>query len=164
MRILLINVPHPSIGSRIPDDHLPPLGLLAVGGPLIDDGHDVRLIDAEFGPMSTQAIVAEALGFFPDAVLFGHSGSTSGHPVIAQVAHCIAAATPMCASFMAACFRHITGAISSPTSPGDCDRARRRRGDCATLMAALQHDRPLADVPGIAFRDINGAHATPTAR
>jgi hypothetical protein len=30
MRILLINVPHPSIGSRIPDDHLPPLGLLAI--------------------------------------------------------------------------------------------------------------------------------------
>ncbi len=28
MRILLINVPHPAIGSRIPDDHLPPLGLL----------------------------------------------------------------------------------------------------------------------------------------
>jgi anaerobic magnesium-protoporphyrin IX monomethyl ester cyclase len=48
MRILLINVPHPSIVSRIPDDHLPPPGLLAVGGPLIDDGHHVRLIDAEF--------------------------------------------------------------------------------------------------------------------
>ncbi|WP_187437461.1 hypothetical protein [Bradyrhizobium rifense] len=32
MRVLLINVPHPSIGSRIPDDHLPPLGLLAIGG------------------------------------------------------------------------------------------------------------------------------------
>ena len=52
MRILLIDVPHPSIGSRIPDDHLPPLGLLAIGGPLIDDGHEVRLIDGEFGPMS----------------------------------------------------------------------------------------------------------------
>jgi len=51
VRIVLINVPHPSIGSRIPDDHLPPLGLLSIGGPLIDDGHDVRLIDAEFGPM-----------------------------------------------------------------------------------------------------------------
>ena len=51
MRILLINVPHPSIGSRIPDDHLPPLGLLAIGGPLLDDGHDVHLIDGEFGPM-----------------------------------------------------------------------------------------------------------------
>ena len=31
MRILLINVPHPSIGGRIPDDHLPPLGLLEIG-------------------------------------------------------------------------------------------------------------------------------------
>src|SRR5258708_4779993 len=41
MRILLINIPHPSIGSRIPDDHLPPLGLLSIGGPLLDDGHDV---------------------------------------------------------------------------------------------------------------------------
>ena len=51
MRILLINVPHPAIGSRIPDDHLPPLGLLAIGGPLIDDGHDVRLLDGEFGPV-----------------------------------------------------------------------------------------------------------------
>ena len=85
MRILLINVPHPSIGSRIPDDHLPPLGLLSIGGPLLDDGHDVRLLDAEFGPMPLDEIVAQAVAYAPDAVLFGHSGSTSGHPVIAQV-------------------------------------------------------------------------------
>ena len=89
MRILLINVPHPAIGSRIPDDHLPPLGLLSIGGPLIDDGHHVRLLDAEFGPMPVTAIVAEASRFSPDAVLFGHSGSTSGHPVITEVAQAI---------------------------------------------------------------------------
>ena len=34
MKILLINPPHPAIGSRIPREHLPPLGLLALGGPL----------------------------------------------------------------------------------------------------------------------------------
>ena len=94
MRIVLINVPHPSIGSRIPDDHLPPLGLLSIGGPLIDDGHDVRLIDAEFGPMPLPSIVAEASSLAPDVVLFGHSGSTSGHPVIAEVAQMIAHALP----------------------------------------------------------------------
>ena len=94
MRIVLINVPHPAIGSRIPDDHLPPLGLLAIGGPLIDDGHDVSLLDAEFGPMPLAGIVAEAVRRPPDAVLFGHSGSTSGHPVIAEVARAIAAALP----------------------------------------------------------------------
>src|SRR5579871_7075262 len=94
MRVLLVNVPHPSIGSRIPDDHLPPLGLLSIGGPLIDDGHDVHLIDAEFGPMPTRDIVVQALACEPDAVLFGHSGSTSGHPVIAEVAQNIATARP----------------------------------------------------------------------
>ena len=94
MRILLINVPHPSIGSRIPDDHLPPLGLLAVGGPLLDDGHEARLIDGEFGPMSMQGLVAAAMAFAPDAVLFGHSGSTSGHLVIAEVARAVSAVLP----------------------------------------------------------------------
>jgi anaerobic magnesium-protoporphyrin IX monomethyl ester cyclase len=51
MKIVLINPPHPEIGSRIPREHLPPLGLLAVGGPLLDAGHEVKLVDAEFGPM-----------------------------------------------------------------------------------------------------------------
>ena len=82
MRILLLNVPHPSIGSRIPDDHLPPLGLLCIGGPLIDEGHDVGLIDADLATgrrttYSAEAIAAEAAAWRPDAVLSGHSGSTS---------------------------------------------------------------------------------------
>ena len=96
MRVLLINVPHPAIGSRIPDDHLPPLGLIAVGGPLIDDGHEVRLLDGEFGPMTVEQLVAEAVGVAPDAVLFGHSGSSSGHPVIASVARAVRDRLPAC--------------------------------------------------------------------
>ena len=161
MRILLVNVPHPSIGSRIPDDHLPPLGLLAIGGPLIDDGHEVRLIDGEFGPMSTQAIVAEALDFFPDAVLFGHSGSTSGHPIIAEVAHSIAAAIPQAHIIYGGVFPtyhwreilaeepHVTAIVR-----GEGEETARR------LMTALQCKRTLADVPGIAYRDTNGPRAT----
>ncbi len=94
MRLLLLNVPHPSIGSRIPHEHLPPLGLLAVGGPLIDAGHEVKLLDAEFGPLSTQTIVAQVAAFAPQAVLCGHSGSTSGHPVIAEITRAIRAVLP----------------------------------------------------------------------
>src|SRR5215470_12759745 len=56
MRILLINPPHTSIGSRIPREQLPPLGLLSIGGPLIDAGFNVRLIDAEFGPLPLHEI------------------------------------------------------------------------------------------------------------
>jgi anaerobic magnesium-protoporphyrin IX monomethyl ester cyclase len=65
MKILLVNVPHPAIGSRIPREQLTPLGLLCVGGPLLDDG-----------------IVARA----PEAILFGHSGSSSAQPIISCVA------------------------------------------------------------------------------
>ena len=94
MRILLINIPHPAIGSRIPREQLPPLGLLCVGGPLLDDGHEVTLIDGELGPMPLDRIVDEAAALRPDAVLFGHSGSSSGHPVISRVARSVAERLP----------------------------------------------------------------------
>ena len=89
MKIVLINPPHTAIGSRVPDDHLPPLGLLALGGPLIDAGHDVRLVDAEFGPMPLATLVRDALSDHPDCILIGHSGSTSAHPTALLIARMI---------------------------------------------------------------------------
>src|SRR5512139_2029353 len=94
MKILLINPPHPAIGSRIPREHLPPLGLLAIGGPLVDAGHQVKLLDAEFGPMSLAEIVQEVRAYAPHAVLLGHSGSTSGHPSARRIARVLRAAMP----------------------------------------------------------------------
>ena len=49
MKILIVNPPHPSIGSRIPREQLPPLGLLCVGGSLLDAGHDVTLLASRLG-------------------------------------------------------------------------------------------------------------------
>src|SRR5580693_7111734 len=94
MRVLIVNPPHPSIGSRIPREQLPPLGLLSIGGPLIDAGHEVELIDAEFGPMRLADIVAQAVARGPDAVLLGHSGSTSGHPIVAELTCALREALP----------------------------------------------------------------------
>ncbi|MEM7468620.1 MAG: magnesium-protoporphyrin IX monomethyl ester cyclase, partial [Pseudomonadota bacterium] len=86
MRIFIVNPPHPAIGSRIPDDHLPPLGLLSIGGPLIDDGHDVHLFDGEFGPVPIAEIVQEIINHRPALLLLGHSGSTSSHPIARNIA------------------------------------------------------------------------------
>jgi anaerobic magnesium-protoporphyrin IX monomethyl ester cyclase len=153
MRIMLVNVPHVAIGSRIPDDHLPPLGLLAIGGPLIDDGHTVGLVDGEFGPMSTAAIVEEVARFAPDAVLFGHSGSTSGHPGIAEAAGAVAAALPRVHIIYGGVFPtyhwrdiliaepHVSAIVR-----GEGEETTRR------LIAALANGEPLTGVPGIAFR------------
>lgn len=85
MRILIINPPHQAIGSRMPGEMLPPLGLLSVGGPLIDDGHDVTLLDADVDNLSIDAIIRRAVRHEPEAVLIGHNGSTSAHPTIADI-------------------------------------------------------------------------------
>lgn len=89
MKILIINPPHLSIGSRMPREHLPPLGLLSIGGPLIDAGHEVQLLDAEFGPLKFSEILLQVIKYNPDAVLLGHSGSTSAQPIINDITRMI---------------------------------------------------------------------------
>lgn len=86
LRILLLNPPHTAIGSRVPREQLPPLGLLSVGGPLIDAGHQVELLDAEFGPLRIDAILDEVVARSPEVLLIGHSGSTSAHPTVVEIA------------------------------------------------------------------------------
>ncbi|WP_240231740.1 magnesium-protoporphyrin IX monomethyl ester anaerobic oxidative cyclase [Devosia lacusdianchii] len=165
MRIALINVPHPAIGSRIPKEQLPPLGLLSVGGPLIDDGHHVELVDAEFGPMTLRQIVAAATAAKPDLVFFGHSGSSSGHPIIAATAKAVSAAIPSA--------RIVYGGVH-PTYfhreilrdepyvhaivKGEGEETARQ------LVRALAEATSLEQVDGIAFRLNGHPFATPAAR
>lgn len=157
MRILLVNIPHPAIGSRIPREQLPPFGLLCVGGPLIDDDHDVALIDGEFGPMPLDELVARIVAHAPAAVLFGHSGSSSGHPIVARVAAAVAGALPG--------VRIVRGGVH-PTyfwreilaAEPHVHAIVRGEGEetARQLMRAIENDQPLADIPGIAYRDDAG--------
>jgi len=164
MRIVLINVPHPAIGSRVPDDHLPPLGLLSIGGPLIDDGHDVRLIDAEFGPMPHEAIVQKVLRQTPDIVMFGHSGSTSGHPVISAVARDIAGLLPDVRIVYGGVFPTYHWREILAEEPY-VDAIVRGEGEetIRQLVNALQSGAPLSGILGIAYRSKDGPKATAPA-
>ncbi len=181
MRVLLVNVPHPAIGSRIPDDHLPPLGLLSVGGPLIDDGHEVRLLDADleagrepllsvwkngrFGDVSARTIAARAAEFAPDVVLFGHSGSTSAHPVVAEVSRAVRARLPRAAIVYGGVFptyhwREVLGAEPQ------IDVVVRGEGEetAVRLLRALGRGGDLREIPGLAFRVDGSPTATAPAR
>jgi len=68
--------------------------LLSLGGPLLDAGHEVKLLDAEFGPMPLEQIVSQTRSYNPDAVVLGHSGSTSGHPSAMRIARAVRRALP----------------------------------------------------------------------
>jgi anaerobic magnesium-protoporphyrin IX monomethyl ester cyclase len=153
MRILLINPPHPSIGSRIPQEHLPPLGLLALGGPLLDAGHKVTLLDAEFGPMTVDRIVVEIRRYDPEAVLIGHSGSTSGHPMAVRIARAARAALPRAWIIYGGVFPTFHWPEIMEQAPA-IDFIVRGEGEetIVRLVAALEQKQGLETVPGIVFR------------
>ena len=94
MRILLINPPYQTITSNYGVGHQVPLGLLMVGGPLLDAGHDVKLLAAECRRLSDSAIVREVQLRQPDVVMTGHAGSTPAHPVCVRMFRAIKAACP----------------------------------------------------------------------
>jgi anaerobic magnesium-protoporphyrin IX monomethyl ester cyclase len=85
MKILIINPPHLSIGSRLAGEHLPPLGLLSIGGPLIDAGYEVELLDADYYNYKIDILVKMIVDKLPDVIMLGHSGSTSAQPIINDI-------------------------------------------------------------------------------
>ena len=164
MRITLINPPHTAIGSRVPREHLPPLGLLSIGGPLLDDGHQVTLIDAEFGPLSIAEIVAQTAATAPDAVLLGHSGSTSAHPTALRIIAALKQVAPDVIIVYGGVFPtyHWRDTLAETDQiavivRGEGEETARR------VMRALERNEPLADIAGIAYLDEGVAVATVAA-
>jgi len=86
-RVLLINPARHFISNRYGVGYLIPLGLVSIGGPLIDAGFTVRLIDHDAYGWSFKKLMKEVGKFQPDYVLLGHSGSTAAHKTALQTIH-----------------------------------------------------------------------------
>lgn len=153
MRILIVNPPHPAIGSRIPREQLPPLGLLSIGGPLLDAGHDVTLLDAEFGPLTEDEIVEQVCIHQPELLLIGHSGSTSAHPIVCKLTLHIRIHLPNLIIVYGGVFPtyHFRDILTHETQ---IDFIVRGEGEVTVpkLIAALESNNDLSSVEGIAFR------------
>lgn len=164
MRIVLVNPPHTAIGSRVPGELLPPLGLLCIGGPLIDAGHHVSLINADLAPMTLPQIVADLTAQAPEAVMIGHSGSTSVHPTVVQLVGLIRAALPDTQIIYGGVFPSYHWADILRDTPA-IDIIVRGEGEVTApaLVAAVIAGTSLATIPGIAFRRDGHPHATPPA-
>ena len=164
MKILIINPPHLSIGSRLANEHLPPLGLLSIAGPLIDAGHNVTLLDADYYNYKIETVTAIAVKRNPAIIMMGHSGSTSAQPIINEIAERIKWFLPNTKIIIGGVFptyhweeilqdnRHIDFIVCS-------------EGEAATLhlITVLENNWLPETVRGIAFR-LNGvAIKTPAA-
>ncbi len=162
MRLLIVNPPHPAIGSRIPDDHLPPLGLLSIGGPLLDDGHNVSLLDCEFGPLNLDDIIARIRNHAPEALLLGHSGSTSAHPMASKIARNAKAEIPGLQVIYGGVFPtyHWKDILTNQIEFDFCVRGEGEE-TCRQLIRALEDQTPLSSVKGIAYRRDGRVKSTP---
>lgn len=78
-RIVLINPARHFIANGHGVGYLIPLGLVSIGGPLIDAGFNVKLIDHDLYGWSYQKLIREIADFKADYILLGHSGSTAAH-------------------------------------------------------------------------------------
>ncbi|MEO1375355.1 MAG: magnesium-protoporphyrin IX monomethyl ester anaerobic oxidative cyclase [Cyanobacteria bacterium J06635_10] len=152
MNILIVNPPHPSIGSRIPREQLPPLGLLCVGGSLLDAGHHVTLLDAEIGPLSHDEIVRQVIAHCPQVLIIGHSGSTSAHPIVIELTRRFRWELPNITIVYGGVFPtyHFRDILAKETQ---IDAIVRGEGEATVpkLVAAIECGNDLSSVEGIAF-------------
>lgn len=93
MRIVLIN-PNYRATSIYGMGPQVPLGMLMLGGPLIDEGHDVKLINAEALELSDEAVIERVAQFEPEIAMLGHSGSSPAHTICLKTMNALKRAIP----------------------------------------------------------------------
>src|SRR5579863_5224599 len=94
MRIALINGPLESAVCDLGVGHQMPLGLLMVGGPLLDAGHMVRLIDAACEHLDDDEIARRVASFGAQVAMIAHVGSTAAHPACLRTLRAVKAVLP----------------------------------------------------------------------
>ncbi|MES2185936.1 MAG: magnesium-protoporphyrin IX monomethyl ester anaerobic oxidative cyclase [Pseudomonadota bacterium] len=153
MKIVLVNPPHTAIGSRMPREHLPPLGLLSIGGPLLDAGFSVHLVDAEFGLMKLPAIVQQLRACRPEVMMVGHSGSSSVHDTVVELCRLVRQALPGLTIVYGGVHPSYHWDEILRDNPA-IDIIVRGEGErtALELMRAVRDGSPLEAVEGIAFR------------
>lgn len=156
MKILIINPPHLSIGSRMAGEHLPPLGLLSIGGPLIDAGYQVKLLDADYYNYKIEVVVQQILEQHPDIIMLGHSGSTSAQPIINDITALVRKNNPNITIIIGGVFpTYHWNEILDKNPQIDYIVCGEGEEICLNLIQALHHKTALENIRGLAFK-LNG--------
>lgn len=153
MKICLVNPAHLSIGSRMPREHLPPLGLLSIAGPLIDAKHKVELLDADYYNYSIEKTTQLILERNCELVLLGHSGSTSAQPIINDITKLVKEKNPACICIIGGVFpTYHWNEILEKNHQIDYVVCGEGEQVCLDLVSALSENKPVAGIKGIAYR------------
>jgi len=153
VKILLINPPYVTLSARFGVGHQIPLGLLMVGGALLDAGHEVKLLDAERQHLSIKKVVTRVKEFSPDIVLAGHAGSTPAHPICTRMLFAIKASLPKVITVYGGVYPTFNSLEILRRQSG-IDVIVRGEGEATSveLVRAIESGDSLQEVKGIAYR------------
>jgi anaerobic magnesium-protoporphyrin IX monomethyl ester cyclase len=166
VKILLINPPYQTFTSNFGVGHQVPLGLLMIGGPLIDSGHRVELLDAECLRLSCGQIAREVRRVRPDVVMTGHAGSTPAHPICVRMLRAVKQACPSVTTVYGGVYPTYHSAAILRSEPS-VDFIVRGEGEATAteLATALEAQpaahRPLGEIRGLTFRESGRITVTP---
>jgi anaerobic magnesium-protoporphyrin IX monomethyl ester cyclase len=164
MKILIVNPPHLAIGSRLAGEHLPPLGLLCIAGPLIDAGHDVQLLDADYDNSPINKIVSEIIRRNPDCLMLGHSGSTSAQPIIDEITKLVREQNRTIKIIIGGVFPTFHwNDILCKNPQIDYVVCGEGEATCLNLITAIENNQPIENVRGIVYRLDGQLIKTPSA-
>jgi anaerobic magnesium-protoporphyrin IX monomethyl ester cyclase len=154
LRILLLTPRRRFLANRFGLGYQIPLGMVLLGGPLVDAGHVVRLIDNDLYGWDTRRLIAEIARLRPDCALLGHTGSTAAHPACVATARALKVAFPR----LRIAYGGVYPSYAAEAILRDCpalDVIVRGEGEAAviTLAKAWDRGRSLAEVEGITWRD-----------
>lgn len=129
------------------------MGLLSIGGPLIDDGHEVKLLDADIEPLSIDNIITIVKSDCPQIIMIGHSGSSSVHMTVLRLSEKLKATFPD----LIIVYGGVHPTYNWENTLCRCaaiDIIVRGEGEetCVLLANALKNKKELASINGIAFR------------
>ena len=151
--VLLINPPYVTITSSRGVGHQVPLGMLMVGGALLDAGVRVELLDAECQHLSVEQITAHVRRISPRIVMTGHAGSTPAHPACCRMLRAIKDACPQAVTVYGGVYPtyHAREILQQERA---VDVIVRGEGEATAveLVQAILGGRDLGGVRAIAFR------------
>jgi anaerobic magnesium-protoporphyrin IX monomethyl ester cyclase len=164
MKIFLINPPYQTLTSNLGVGHQVPLGLLMVGGALLDAGHHVELLDAECLRLHTRQILQRVRKSSPKIVMIGHAGSTPAHPACVKLFDAVKSAFPNIVTAYGGVYPTYHAQQILEEHPA-IDFIVRGEGEAIAvdLAATLARGGAVENVKSIAFRADDGkVHLTPS--
>jgi anaerobic magnesium-protoporphyrin IX monomethyl ester cyclase len=162
MDIVLLTPRRRFIANRRGLGYQVPLGLVFLGGPLIDAGHRVRLIDNDVLGWPDERLARELAALRPDCVMLGHTASTAAHPAAMASARALRAALPAVHLVYGGVYPSYAAEHVLKQNP-TLDVIVRGEGEetAVELASVLERGGSLAGVRGITWRDGDAIRANP---